>query len=160
MMSMSRFGGTLKRQHLEFCLALSSLSRLSPERTLYNWLLCWDSGIRGGREPEDLTPLLQEFTSPSPPLNSRGLRRASPQCLDHWGRVCCWRASVLSTPACGAGLSVLSWIQPLPHPLRWLLSHQLPCLPPVCPWASKLFLFFTRTSAGTQEEGELWSMWK
>lgn len=41
-----------------------------------------------------------------------------------------------------------------PPPLSWLLSHQLPCLLPVCPWASKLFFFFARASAGTQEEGE------
>lgn len=153
--------GTLKRQHLEFCLALSSLSRLSPARTLYNCLLCWDSGIRGGREPEGLTPLLQKFTSPSPPLNSQGLCRTSPQCLDHWGRVCCWRASVLSTPACGAGFPS----SPSEYILSPLLSADFfhtSC--PACFLCALEHPSFSYSSLGLQrvprKRENIWSMWK
>lgn len=95
------------------------------------------------------------------PLPSRGLHRASPQCLDHCGRVCRWRASVLSTPACGAGLSVLSfWTQPLPI-LSADFSHSScpDCL--LCVLEHPSFSF---SSLGLQQvcrkRENIWSIWK
>lgn len=130
----------LKRQHLEFCLSSPVSLELSPARTLYNCLLCWDSGIRGGEGARAWHPST-EISGPLPtPQEFQGLCRASPQCLDHWGRVSLLKGLCPQHPSLRAGLSILSQNTSSPHSSQPDFFHTSCPACFLCIWASKHFL--------------------